>query len=173
MKIFALFTVLFSLNAFCADTKMSAGAMTAKPTNNEMTQMDDLIRGERAAVKTYDTVLADLKAGSERERLMAIRTDHQAAVDRLSKYVVGKPDLAEDAGSAGVWGGFATAWTKGAKLFGNEAALRALKQGEEHGISEYKEALNDDSFDKGLKAQIKNEMLPKQQKHIETLKTFM
>ncbi len=172
MKFLTLIAVLFSLNALAADTKMS-GAMTAKPKNNEMTQMDDLIRGEMAAVKTYDTVLADLKAGSERERLSAIRADHQAAVDRLSKYVAGKPDLVEDVESAGAWGGFATAWTKGAKLMGNSAALRALKQGEEHGISEYREALGDDSIDSGLKAQIKSEMLPKQQKHIDTLKSFM
>lgn len=172
MKFLVLLSVLFSLNAISADPKMSAGA-TAKPKNNEMTQMDDLIRGEMAAVKTYDTVLADLKTGPEKERLTAIRADHQAAVDRLSKYVAGKPDLVEDTESAGAWGGFATAWTKGAKLMGNKAALGALKQGEEHGISEYKEALEDKSIDAGLKAQIKNEMLPKQQKHIDTLKTFM
>lgn len=164
MKFLALISLVLGLNAF---------AETAKPMNNEMTQMDDLIRGEMAAVKTYDTVLADMKAGNEKNRLEAIRKDHQSAVDRLSKYVAGKPDLVEDTQSAGAWGGFATAWTKGAKLFGNEAALKALQVGEEHGIREYKEALEDDSIDKNLKAQIKSEMIPKQEKHITTLKSFM
>ena len=168
MKFLALLSLVLGLNAFAADT-----AKTAKLMNNEMTQMDDLIRGEMAAVKTYDTVLADMKAGPEKTRLEAIRKDHQTAVDRLSQYVAGKPDLLEDTQSAGAWGGFATTWTKGAKLFGNEAALKALQTGEEHGIREYKEALNDKSIDKNLKAQIKSDMLPRQERHIETLRTFM
>ena len=172
MKFLAIASLLFSLTAIGADTKIPAGG-TAKPANDQMTQMDDLIRGEMAAVKTYDTVLADMKEGAERTRLQAIRADHQAAVDRLSKYVAGKPDLLEDTESAGAWGGFATAWTKGAKLMGNDAALKALQMGEEHGIREYKEALEDKSIDKNLKAQIKTEMLPKQEKHIESLKSFM
>lgn len=165
MKFFVLLSLVFSMTAFAAET--------AKPKNNEMTQMDDLIRGELAAVKTYDTVLADMKAGAEKTRLQGIREDHQSNVTRLSKYVSGKPSLLEDTESAGAWGGFATAWTKGAKLMGNEAALKALQMGEEHGIREYKEALEDDSISKDLKAQIKSDMLPKQEKHIETLKTFM
>ncbi len=167
MKFLVFLSLVLSMNAFSAETK------TAKPTNTEATQMDDLIRGEMAAVKAYDTALADLKTGNEKTRLQAIRADHQTAVDRLSKYVAGKPDLLEDTESAGAWGGFASAWTKGAKLFGNEAALKALQTGEEHGIREYKEALEDDSIDMNLKAQIKNEMLPKQEMHIKTLKSFM
>ncbi len=165
--------MVFSMNLFAAQTKANSAGATAKPTNNEPTQMDDLLRGEMAAVKAYDTALADLKAGQEKERLQAIRKDHQSAVDRLSKYVAGKPELLEDTESAGAWGGFASAWTKGAKLMGNDAALKALQTGEEHGIREYKEALEDDSIDKNLKAQIRTEMLPKQERHIETLKTFM
>ncbi|MES2525548.1 MAG: DUF2383 domain-containing protein [Bdellovibrionota bacterium] len=172
MKFITILSLLFSLSAIAADTKTPVGG-TAKPSNDQMTQMDDLIRGEMSAVKAYDTVLTDMKAGAEKTRLQAIRTDHQSAVDRLSKYVAGKPDLLEDTESAGAWGTFATAWTKGAKLMGNEAALKALQTGEEHGIREYKEALEDTSIDKNLKAQIKSDMLPKQEKHIETLKTFM
>jgi hypothetical protein len=173
MKFLIFLSLALSMNAFSANTKMNAAGSTAKPTNNEATQMDDLIRGEMAAVKAYDTALADLKTGSEKTRLQSIRQDHQTAVDRLSKYVAGKPDLLEDTESAGAWGGFASAWTKGGKLIGNETALKALQTGEEHGIREYKEALDDESIDKNLKAQIRNEMLPKQEKHIEALKTFM
>ncbi len=168
MKFFILLSLLLSMSAIAANT-----AKTAQPANDEVTQMDDLLRGEMAAVKAYDTALKDMKEGSERTRLQAIRADHQAAVDRLSKYVAGKKDLLEDTESSGPWGGFASAWTKGGKLFGNEGALKALQTGEEHGIREYKEALEDDSIPKDLKAQIKSDMLPKQEKHIETLKTFM
>ncbi len=172
MKFFVFLSLVLSMNAFSAETKMNATGATAKPQNNEATQMDDLLRGEMAAVKAYDTALPDLK-GSEKERLQAIRADHQVNVDRLTKYVAGKPDLLEDTESAGAWGTFASAWTKGAKLMGNKTALKALQTGEEHGITEYNEALKDDSIDKNLKAQIKNELLPKQEMHIKTLKSFM
>jgi hypothetical protein len=165
MKFLVFFSLILSMSAFSADK-------TARPTNDEATQMDDLIRGEMAAVKAYDTALADLK-GSEKTRLEAIRQDHQSNVDRLSKYVSGKKDLLEDTESAGAWGSFASAWTKGGKLMGNNTALKALQTGEEHGITEYKEALKDDSIDKNLKAQIQSDMLPRQEKHIQTLKSFM
>lgn len=172
MKFLVFLSLVLSMNAFSAETKVNAAGATAKPQNNEATQMDDLIRGEMAAVKAYDTALKDLK-GPERERLQAIRQNHQSNVDRLSKYVAGKPDLLEDTESSGAWGTFASAWTKGGKLIGNDAALKALQTGEEHGINEYEEALEDDSIPKNLKAQIKDDMLPKQKKHIETLKSFM
>lgn len=172
MKFLVLLSLVLGMNAFAADKTMSS-TKTARPMNNEATQMDDLLRGEMSAVKAYDTALADLKMGNEKTRLQAIRADHQSAVDGLTKYVAGKPDLLEDTESAGAWGSFASAWTKGAKIFGNEAALKALQTGEEHGIREYKEALEDVSIPKNLKAQIRTEMLPKQEKHIETLKSFM
>lgn len=172
MKFFVILSLLFSMSGFAAETKVPAGG-TARPTNNEATQLDDLIRGEMSAVKAYDTALDGMKAGAEKTRLEGIRADHQSAVDRLSKFAAGKPDILEDVESSGAWGSFASAWTKGGKLMGNETALKALQTGEEHGISEYKEALDDKSIPQNLKAQIKTEMLPKQQKHIETLKTFM
>lgn len=169
MKLFVVLSLILGLNAF-ADNHGS-NAKTAKPSA-EPTQIDELIRGELAALRTYDTVIKEV-SGKEKERLQAIRKNHEQNVARLSKYVAGKPDLLEDTESSGIWGAFATAWTKGAKLMGNEAALKALEQGEQHGINEYQEALEDDSVPAKLKAQIREEMLPKQKKHIETLKAFM
>jgi hypothetical protein len=98
------------------------------------TQLDDLVRDELAAIKAYDAALADLKAGPEKTRLQAIRKDHDRAAAILSKYVRGNKELLEDTKSAGPWGTFATTWTKGAGLMGNRTAMKALRQGEEHGI---------------------------------------
>jgi hypothetical protein len=137
------------------------------------TQLDDLVRGELAAIKAYDAALADLKAGPEKTRLQAIRKDHDRAAAILSKYVRGNKELLEDTQSAGPWGTFATTWTKGAGLMGNRTAMKALRQGEEHGIDEYKEALEDSTITADLKKTIKAELLPNQKKHIEILETFM
>jgi uncharacterized protein (TIGR02284 family) len=169
MLIFALFV---SLSAFTANTSKN-GISTAKPAADAVTQLDDLVRGELAAMKAYDQLLSDTKDEKMKTKLQAIRKDHEMAVSRLSKYVAGKKDLLEDTENAGAWGTFAKAWTKGGSLLGNKTALKALQQGEEHGINEYKEALKDETLPKELKQAIKAELLPKQQKHIETLKTFM
>lgn len=155
---------------------MSAGAfadnkMSSMSKNMEPSQLDDLIRGEMAAVRTYDSALEKVKDEKEMAKLKAIREDHANAVAKLKTFA--NKDVAEDTKTSGAWGAFATAYTGGAKLFGNEAALKALTQGEEHGVNEYKEALDDNKIKPELKQMIKTQFLPKQQEHIKTLKTFM
>lgn len=171
MKAFLMTLVLaLSANAFSADNK-ATNKMNSATKNMEPTQLDDLIRGEMTAVKTYDTALEKVKDEKEAAKLKKIREDHVNAVSKLKTFA--NKDVKEDTTSAGPWGAFATAYTSGAKLFGNEAALKALQQGEEHGINEYKEALEDDKIKPELKQMIKTQFLPKQEEHIKTLKTFM
>jgi hypothetical protein len=150
---------------------VSASAFSATTNTNQPSQLDDLIRGEMSAVKTYDTALEKVKDQKELLKLKKIREDHVAAVSKLKTFANG--DVKEDTKTAGAWGAFATAYTGGAKLFGDNAALKALSQGEEHGITEYKEALEDDAIRPELKQMIKTQFLPKQEEHIKTLKTFM
>lgn len=177
---FLLFAMIVSFSAMTANMNkntMSAqpnqNKMTAKPSNDEATQVDDLVRGELAAMKAYDQLISDTKDEKQKAKLQMIRKDHEKAVSKLSKYVAGKPELLEDTEKAGPWGTFAKTWVKGGKLMGNDGALKALQQGEEHGIREYEEALEDDSVNMELRNTIKAELLPNQKKHIETLKSFM
>lgn len=165
-----MFMFLVSVSAFTAGEKK---ATTTLPKEGEATQLDDLMRGEMAAMKAYDTAIKESKNEKEKATLEMLRKDHEKAVSALSKYAAGKPEVLEDTESAGAWGTFAEAWTKTRSLTGNEGALKALKQGEEHGINEYEEALEDDNVPKALKDQIRAELLPQQKKHIQTLKTFM
>lgn len=176
---FLIFTLMISLSAFTANTNKTShnhgnmNAPTAKPANNEMTQLDDLVRGELAAVKAYDQALADLKDEKQKSQLQAIRKDHVDAASVLSKYAAGKKDILEDTQSSGPWGTFAKSWVKGRGVAGNEGAMKALQDGEEHGINEYEEALEDESLPKDLKEKIRTQLMPNQKKHIQTLKTFM
>lgn len=150
--------VALSFNAF------SASSMAP-------TQMDDLIRGEMAAVKSYTTILGDMKPSKEKTKLEKIRANHENAVSKLKKFATA--DVKEDTDSSGAWGAFASAWTGGAQLIGNKTALKALTQGEEHGIDEYKEALNDDTIKPELKQMIRTQFIPKQQEHLKTIKELM
>jgi hypothetical protein len=148
-------------------------SLTALTAKNTPTQLDDLMRGVMAALKAYDQALMDVKNEKERSKLMAIRDDHEKALSTMSKYVEGKPDLLKDTEDAGPWGTFAKTWTKGRGLTGNEGALKALRQGEKHGIHEYEEALKDEKISKDLKEMIKTKFLPNQKKHIESLNEFI
>lgn len=169
MKTIIMSLVLaFSASSFAADNMNKAkNAMGV----NQPSQLDDLIRGEMAAVKTYDTALEKVKDPKEVEKLKMIRKDHVTAVEKLKTYA--NKDVKEDTKTAGAWGAFATTYTGGARLFGDETALKALTQGEEHGINEYKEALDDETIKPELKQMIRTQFLPKQEEHIKTLKTFM
>jgi hypothetical protein len=92
------------------------------------------------------------------------------AVEKLKTYA--NKDVQEDTKTAGVWGVFAKTYTSGASLVGDETAIKALTQGEEHGMKEYKEALEDESIKPELKQTIKTQFMPKQQEHLKTLNTF-
>ena len=162
MKTFLTALAFFvAANSYSAETKSAAMG----------TQLDDLIRGEMSAVRVYDQVLEKVTNTAEVTKLKAIRMDHQNAVATLKRYA--SSDVREDTQTVGPWGTFTKAWTGTAKLMGNETAIKALAQGEEHGISEYKEALNDDAVSKDLKNLIKTNLLPKQEAHLKSLNALL
>jgi rubrerythrin len=167
MKVlFSSLLVALSLTAFAESTMgKKMNSMTGA------TQMDDLIRGEMAAVKSYNEVLEDIKDPKEKEALTKIKSDHEVAVSKLKSFAT--KDVLEDTKSAGAWGAFASVWTGGAKIMGNDAAIKALTQGEEHGIKEYKKALDDATIKPELKQMIRTQFLPKQEEHLKTIKTLM
>lgn len=167
MKVFiSSLLVALSFSAFAANSKAEKKMDAMAPT-----QMDDLIRGEMAAVRSYTALLKDMKDDKVKKDLEKIKADHEVAVSKLKGFA--SADVKEDTTSAGAWGTFATTWTKGAKLIGNETALKALKQGEEHGVDEYKEALADDKIQPELKQMIKTQFLPKQEEHIKSINALM
>lgn len=151
--------------------EMKTGVSNSGKTMEGPTQLDDLIRGEMAAVRSYNTALEKAKGTKMEEKLMAIKQDHVDAVATLKKFA--GAEVKEDTQDSGVWGGFTKAFTGAAGLMGNKTALQALNTGEKHGINEYEEALEDDSIKSELKTVIKSKLLPNQKKHIEDLKSFM
>lgn len=136
-----------------------------------MKQVDELIRGELSAVKSIDSILNKIKDSYEKTQLTQIRQDHILAVDRLKMYA--KSDFVEDAGTSGPWGVFASAFTGGASLFGDKAAMQALKIGEQHGLNEYKESISDAAVSPELRRLIESELIPNQQKHLDVIDRYL
>src|SRR5438093_12948373 len=95
-------------------------------------------RGEISATETYQQALAKLGDTKGATELRRIHIEHREAANLLRQHVRGhggKPDK-----GSGAWGTFAKAVEGTAKLLGDDAALKALKEGEEHGVKEYEDA---------------------------------
>jgi uncharacterized protein (TIGR02284 family) len=139
-------------------------------TENCIDVCNQLLRGELSAIETYKQAVEKLKHNRNSTRLERIRNDHKESARKLRDNVVkmgGQPD--QDSGS---WGTFAKLVEGGARMFGERAAIRALVEGEQHGIKEYEEALGDDDVLSECKSMIRTELLPKQQHHIDELKSI-
>jgi uncharacterized protein (TIGR02284 family) len=133
-------------------------------------EMNKLLRSELSAVETYQQALEKerQKFGHETEfqQLNAILSEHQQAASQLRTQIQqlgGTP--VQDSGAWGTWSKIVMG---AAKLMGDKAALKALKEGEESGLKEYQEVLQDTTTPPEVKTVI-NSLLPKQQEHIQTL----
>jgi hypothetical protein len=136
-----------------------------------MKQVEELIRGEISAIESFDVVMKKLDDAQEKQHLSTIREDHVNALNTLKRY--SGNEFKAGVQDSGPWGSFTKSFAGGASLFGDKAALRALKIGEEHGRSEYKELLNDKSIDQSLREVITTELLPAQERHIQTIDGYL
>jgi hypothetical protein len=138
------------------------------PTTTEQATLDSLLRGEMSAIETYRMAIEKLEDSQSAwtPELHAMQRDHRDAADALWHALERKGKRPSE--SAGPWGAFAKAVEGTAKLFGNAAALKALKEGEEHGLKEYDEALRDSSLGRDVQATIRG-FVNRQRSHIDAL----
>jgi bacterioferritin (cytochrome b1) len=144
-------------------------------THDAVRQLNSLLRGEISAVETYKMAIdnaADPTHNVPPERLSLLRemqSDHGHAAQLLRERIRSLGGEASD--SSGAWGAWAQTVQGTANLFGDAAALKSLKEGEEHGLKDYQEALDDvDSVSRQL---IETHLIPNQHRHIATLNQLM
>lgn len=143
--------------------------MNTTDTNTET--CNSLLRGELSAIETYTQAIGKFADHSDGSLLDRIRAEHEAAAASL-RAIVGEGGE-EPATGSGPWGAFATAVEGAATLLGESPALAVLQKGEEHGISEYEEALAAKDVDESVKHLIRDKLLPAQRNHIAALKQCM
>ena len=129
--------------------------------------MQRLLKGELAAVESYEHALRDVRNDPARDLLASFLEDHRGAVSMLSGRSADGGD--EGATGAGVWGAFARAVEKAASWVNDPTTLKALKEGEVHGEDEYRNALSENQLDAELRRIIEQELLPLQSEHVEEL----
>jgi len=129
---------------------------------------NQLLRGELSAIETYDQALEKFTDSQEAVTLGRLREIHTRHAEKLRQHLVSMG--ATPSTDSGAWGAFAKAVEGTAKLLGESPALQALIAGEEHGIDEYKEALQDEDVMAEIKTVIQSELLPEQRQNVQTLK---
>jgi len=144
---------------------------TNQATKQSADCLNSLLRGELAAADTYQQAIAKVGGQQGGEELQRIHLEHCEAAATLQDQVRRcgcDPDK-----TSGTWGAFAKAVEGTAKLFGNAAALKALKEGEEQGISDYESALADETLPTECKTMIVSRLLPQTRSHVAALDRLM
>jgi len=133
--------------------------------------LNSLLRGELSAVETYRQALEKVGDQPNAQKLSSVLDDHKMAADKFRTHI--KELGGTPSSDSGAWGTWAETVTGTAKLFGDAAALKALKEGEEHGLKEYKELLVDKDVPQSIKDEVKNKHIPVQEGHIKLLDQFI
>lgn len=129
--------------------------------------VNDLLQGEIAATETYQQALAQVDDEPGADELRHIQAEHREAVQRLRQYV---RDLGgQPSQSSQTWGVFAKATEGVARLFGDAAALNALKAGEERGAATYEEALTHEHLGSDFIEYLRMTLLPQTRAHVAVL----
>ncbi len=141
--------------------------MATVSTDKCVDQLNSLLRGEISAIETYKQAIEKVgdEHASDATALRAIAQEHGEDAQELRKSIEKLGGEAAD--SSGPWGTWAKTVQGVAKLFGDASALKALKEGEEHGLKDYEEAVDD--VDEASRTIIVARFIPNQKRHIATL----
>ena len=141
--------------------------MATVSVDKTVDQLNSLLRGEISAVETYQQAIEKVgdEHASDATALRGIAQEHGEDAQALREAIEQLGGEADD--SSGAWGAWAKTVQGVAKLFGDASALKALKEGEEHGLKDYEEAIDD--VDETSRNLILSRLIPNQKRHIATL----
>src|SRR6185369_9729814 len=144
---------------------------TSMPNSDEaVRQLNSFLRGEISAAETYRMAIdkvADTDGSSNANlgMLREIQEEHGRAAQALRDRI--RELGGEPSDSSGAWGAWAKFTQGTANLFGDASSLKALKEGEEHGLKDYREGADD--IDATSAQLVENQLIPAQQRHINLL----
>lgn len=128
--------------------------------NTDVETLNSFLRGELSAVETYRQAIGHVSTDRFRDPLQDCMQDHEQRASSIRERIEklgGKP-----AESSGVWGTFAKVVQAGADILGEEAAIKALEQGEDHGLADYQRDL--DKTHGEARRFVRMELLPAQRR---------
>ncbi len=148
-------------------TTTGTGTTASKKSTAPIGPMEELLRGEVSAIEAYEQVMNKLDSENEKNRLVEFLEDHKMARDYWTKQIQSKNEFPKQ--TSGPWGTFVEAFVGTSKLLGNTAALKALEEGEEHGLKQYCEFLDNDKVPEEQKRFVRETLVPNQERHITSI----
>jgi len=151
-----------------ATTNSNSAGAEMGDSGEAVTQLNSLLRGEISAAETYRMAIdkvADSDNVANAGLLREIQEEHGRAAQGIRDRI--RELGGEPSDSSGAWGAWAKTVQGTMNLFGDAAALKSLKEGEEHGLKDYQEAVDD--VDPSTAQLIQNQLIPAQQRHINLL----
>jgi hypothetical protein len=144
----------------------TSGQRPAAVNDEAVQQLNAFLRGQISASETYrmaiDKLIDDQVDPSRVSELRHLQMEHVKAAEQLRRRIV---ELGgEPADSSGPWGAWAKFALGTAEIFGDTAALRAIKDGEVHGLKEMNDGLI--HLDTESAELIRNHLIPAQQSHV-------
>jgi len=110
-------------------------------SDKDIGKLNDFLQNEIAAVETYNQCIEKSTGSATLPSLVELRQSHANRARLLKDRIVALGG--EPAEGSGVWGGFAKLVEGGAKAFGEKAALAALEEGEDKGLHDYRDEIDD------------------------------
>jgi hypothetical protein len=131
--------------------------------------LNSLLKGEQSAVETYEEVVSQLGPDGKPEAhdLRRFNTDHRDAVTLLRRQI--ELHRGEPVNGSGPWGAWARTLASTAEILGDASTLKALKEGEEHGMRLYEEALAQNKLDPDCEEVVRSALLPRTRAHVREL----
>jgi hypothetical protein len=152
---------------------MTPGNYSNPVADESIRQLNSLLRGEISACETYrmaiDKIINDPISKDSATTLQQIERDHGLAAQQIRHRIEQLGGQASD--SSGAWGAWAQTVQGTMNLFGDTSALKSLKEGEEHGLKDYQQALAD--IDPDSHNLIANQLIPQQQRHVGLIDQLM
>lgn len=112
----------------------------SQSNQSDVDQLNSFLRGELAAVETYDQALNRIDDLQVTQPLREVRASHGRRADLLRQRIMGLGG--EPSTGSGVWGSFAKLVEGSASVFGVASAIAALEEGEDHGRDDYRADLH-------------------------------
>jgi len=154
------------------NTHNNESGLSFKPTSNakEVDSLNEILRGEIAAVEAYAQILENFDSDPERLRLEEFLNFHKKQVSYFTDKVENKGYKADDDSS--LWGNVVEAFIGTAKLFGDDTSLSAMIAGEEYGLKQYNNLIWDDNVSPELKSHVSKNIIPELELHVNSLKAL-
>ncbi|HEX6794901.1 MAG TPA: DUF2382 domain-containing protein [Casimicrobiaceae bacterium] len=136
----------------------------------DVDDLNRLLRDELSAIETYRQAL-DKNRGqygqdARFQQLAAMLRDHEQAATQLRGMIGQLGGTPSD--DSGAWGTWANTVMGTAKLFGDKSALKSLKEGEQSGIEDYEQLLQDNDVSSTVRNSLTS-ICSKEKEHVRTL----